>query len=150
VLPAGEHARSQPQGSILQSHGGVGRDHIDVVGLDHSAVGYFLHRDLGGTRQNAPESARVLGIEVLDQHIRHAGLFRQLVEKFGEGFEASGGRTDADDGEGRCIAVAGRVRLAVPRFHFQNGSFHAHRLGRTSSAEQASPAARTNKMSADG
>src|SRR5579872_2489986 len=75
---------------------GVGRNHVDVVGLDPHALLGPLHRHASGAAQDFGEKAAVSRIEMLDQDVRHAGIGGERVEELREGFHASGGSPEAD------------------------------------------------------
>ena len=69
----------------------------------------------------------MLGIEVLHQHERHAGIERQMFEKMGEGFQAASGCSDSDDWKGRGVPPGPELRLRftsrLNRPRLRNGAF---------------------------
>ena len=75
----------------------VGRDDVNVVGLDAEIVGDLLDRHRGDAGEELREGAFVLGVEVLDKYEAQAGVGRQMLEQVGEGFQAAGGSADAND-----------------------------------------------------
>jgi hypothetical protein len=99
-------------------HVGIRGDHVDVIGLRAQPVGDLDDGHRRGSGQHFGQLALVRGIQVLDQHEDHAGVGGKFSQELGEGFEAAGGRADADDREGpRCLSgTAGRaVGRAVGR-----------------------------------
>ena len=88
------------EGAVADRHVRVGRDHVDVVRLHAQAVGDRQdghHRSPG---QDLGELARVLGIQVLNEHERHAGVGGKLPQELAEGLQPAGRGSDTDDREG--------------------------------------------------
>ena len=94
-----------PAGSELQDTPGDGQDRargddVDLVGGDLPAVRRLRDGQAAGLAQQLDQVALVVGVEVLDQHERHAGLLRQLREELADRLQAPGRRPDPDDREG--------------------------------------------------
>ena len=100
--PAVIVAFGQAQDAALDGHVGVGRDHVDAIGLDGHAAGDFVDRHFRGSRENLAERALVRRVHVLDQYERHAGVVWQRLEQGGEGFQAAGGSAYAGHGKRRA------------------------------------------------
>ena len=95
---AADLAGGEVQGMVLNGHGGIGRNDVDVIGLDLHAI---LHFDDGhgcGAGDQLGEHAFVLGIEMLNEDESHSGVGREMGEKFGEGFQAAGRSSNGDNG----------------------------------------------------
>ena len=73
----------------------------DVARLHAQAVGDGDDGDRRGPGQDLGQLALVLGVEVLDERERHAGVGGQLSQELAEGLEPAGGGADADDRERR-------------------------------------------------
>ncbi len=82
-------AWGETQHVIRDRHRGIRRNHVDFVGLDTHPIGHFLHGHVGFPCEEFGEDAVVLGIEVLDQHERHAGIGRKLAHQFAQCFDAA-------------------------------------------------------------
>ncbi len=78
---------------------GVRRDHVDVIRLDPHVVARLADRHARALREQAGEDAVVRRVQMLDQHVSHAEVRREMVEELVEGFEAAGRSADADDRE---------------------------------------------------
>jgi len=81
------------------NHAGVGRDNIDVVGLDGEVVGDLGNVHGGGAGQELGQGAGMVGVEMLDEDEGHAGVWGQVFEQKREGLQASGRGTDSDNRE---------------------------------------------------
>ena len=110
VLSANQRTRRQPQGAVSDGDAGVGRDHIDVVGFDHGAVGDFRDWNLGCPRKDFPQFTGMFWIQVLHQHKRHASFLGQLTQQLRERFQASSGSPDADHRKHRGMTSARCLR----------------------------------------
>ncbi len=108
VAAGGFGARRQSQVSGLDDQVGVGRDHVDVVGGDGRFVDHLGDRHVRLAGQQLGQQAGVLGIEVLDEDVGHAGVVGQVLEELGERFEAAGRGADADDGADTRAVPPGR------------------------------------------
>ena len=92
-------ARREREGAAGDRHVGIRGDHVDVVGLHAQAVG---DRDDGhrrGPGQDLGQLARALGVQVLDDHERHAGAAGNFPQELTDGLEPAGGGADANDRE---------------------------------------------------
>ncbi len=67
------------QDAALDGQSGIGRDHVDVVGLDRRLRRDLLHGHAGVLRQQFGQEARVVGGEVLDEHEGHAAIRRHVA-----------------------------------------------------------------------
>ena len=90
-------ALAQQQPAARDDHLLLGRNQIDVVGLDRHAVLDEVDRQRGVPRQQLVHQALEVGRQVLDDDERHPGVARDVVEEALERFEAAGRRADADD-----------------------------------------------------
>ena len=84
------HGLGQAQAAVVDRQRRARRDEINVLAFDPDAVDHLLDLHRGVAGQQIDHQAFVLGIEMLDQHERHAGAGRQRIEEFPEGFEPSG------------------------------------------------------------
>ena len=82
----------------------VGRNDIDVIGLDPLIVRDLAHRQRRGACQELRERAFVLRIEMLHQHEPHARIERQMREQLRERLEPARRGADADDRKRRAFA----------------------------------------------
>ena len=94
-------ALAQQQAPAGDDHLLLRRDQIDVVRLDQHAVLDEVDRQLGVPREELVHQALEVRRQVLDDHERHAGVLRHVVEEALERFEPAGGSADADDVLGR-------------------------------------------------
>ena len=85
---------------VADSQGLVGRNYINAIRFDGYAFGNLRHRHTGGIGEQPGEQALVLGVQMLDQHKRHAGFRRQRLQQAPEGFQASGRCSHPHDGKG--------------------------------------------------
>ena len=74
-------ARLEFQNALRDAQVRVGRNDINVIGLDPQIVRDLAHRQRGGPRQNLRERAFMLRIEMLHQHEPHARVERQMLEQ---------------------------------------------------------------------
>ena len=100
VLPAHQYPRTQLQQPVLDGQVRVGGNHVGMVRLHQRALNDFGDGDLGCSRQDFPQRAAMFGVEVLHQHERHARLFRQVTQQFGECFQPARRGPNSHDGEG--------------------------------------------------
>ena len=94
-------ASAYPQHAIFYRKIGVGRDDVDVIGLDRRLVGSLAHRELRIAGKNLAEHALVGGVQMLNEDHRDPAILGQRAQQFGECFQAAGRRADADDREPR-------------------------------------------------
>ncbi len=120
VLARGYRPRQELQVSVPDRHVHVGRDDVDVVGLDAHAVQRLGNRHRGRAGEEGRQDALVGRGQVLHEHKRRAGVRGQVLQQLPEGLEAAGGSADANDGKGILGGVAGRggkgLRPAVAAF----------------------------------
>src|SRR5579863_6977946 len=74
-------ARKERQDAVQDPDVGVGRNDIDVIGLDALAILGLAHRHCRRFGQRLGEQAWVRGIEVLNEHEGHSRVARQLGEQ---------------------------------------------------------------------
>ena len=74
-------ARLKLQHALRDAQVRVGRNDIDVIGLDPQIVRDLAHRQRRGARQKLRERAFMLRIEMLHQHEPHARIERQMLEQ---------------------------------------------------------------------
>ena len=108
-----ERARREGQPAAVDRDVRVGRDHVDVVGLDGGAVRGLADRHRRGLGQRVAQEARVRGIEVLDEHERHAAVGGEVLEELGERVQPSRRGADADDRKRGAAGAAGQRRPAA-------------------------------------
>jgi hypothetical protein len=89
--------RVDPERTVDQGNLRVGGNHIDVVRLNAHPAPDLEHAHGRRAAEDLLEHAFALGIEVLDEDVRHARVWRQVLEKLREGLESARGRADADD-----------------------------------------------------
>jgi len=94
----GGHREAQPAGG--EGERGVGRDQVDVIGLDEHAVRDLGEHHGGVLREDLGEHALVVGREVLHQDERRAGVDGHGVEEPLVRLEPARRGADADDDEG--------------------------------------------------
>ena len=92
---------AQQQPPARDDHLLLRRDQVDVVGLDRHPVLDEVDRQLGVPREQLVHQALEVGRQVLDDHERHPGVVRDVVEEALEGLEPAGRCADADDVGGR-------------------------------------------------
>ena len=80
-----------------------GRDHVDMILLDPHAVDRFHYGHGGILAQYLLKQAFMVGREVLDNDISHIRIPGQEGKELLQGFQAAGGRADADDTSGLII-----------------------------------------------
>ena len=85
------------QRAIGNRQRGIGRDHIDVVGLHRFAIGGVHHRHRSAAADQFGQKAVVQRRQVLDQHEGHAAVGRHFREETLERLQPTGRSTDADD-----------------------------------------------------
>ena len=97
VQAPGLLAGTQLQGVIGDGHGGIGRNDVDVIGLNGHAVGHFFDGHGGFLGDQLSEQAVMLGVEMLNEDVGQAGVRRQIGDEFAEGFDAARGGADGND-----------------------------------------------------
>ena len=93
-----------------QAHVRISRDHINVIRFHFDAVGGFHHAHLGLALQQFRQKADVLGIQMLDENERHAGVGWQRLQQFRKCFQASGRGANSHDGENTVWRFVGLLR----------------------------------------
>ena len=83
-------ARGEAKPILAQGEGDIRRDDIDVGGLDAETLVDLRHRHPGLFRQDLGQQALVLGIQMLDDDIRHVAGGRQGRQELRDGFETAG------------------------------------------------------------
>ena len=68
---------------------GVGRDDVDVVGLDCRPIGCLAHRNLRVARKNLAEHALVVGVQMLDEDHSDPAVLRQCAHELRDGLKAA-------------------------------------------------------------
>lgn len=107
VKAAGIAAGRELKAVIGDGHRSIGRNDINMIGLDAHAAGDFLDAHGGFLGEQFGEEAVMLGVEMLDEDEGHAGIGGQVGDEFGEGFDAAGGGADSGNQE---IVLAFRGR----------------------------------------
>jgi hypothetical protein len=72
----------------------VGRDDVDVIGLDPDLVHHLHHGNGGGNLEHAGELAVVVRGQVEDDDVRRARVRLDVGKKLLEGLDAPGGRAE--------------------------------------------------------
>ena len=98
-------ARQKFQPALRNAQIRVGRNDIDMIGLDPQIVRHFAHRHRRRARQKLRERAVMLRIEMLHQHEAQTRIEREVFQQPRERLQSAGGRADADDGNGSCLLV---------------------------------------------
>ncbi len=70
-------ARSQMQALAEERQSGIGRNDVDVAGLNRDAIVNLHHRHRSLLGQQLRQQTVMSGIQVLDDHVRHVALARQ-------------------------------------------------------------------------
>ena len=97
MCPGSRLARLKFQNGVRNGQAGVGRNDIDVVGLDRQVVRHFAHREGSGLGQQARQCAFPRRVEMLHHHEGHIGVCRQMLEQLRERLQTTGRRADTDD-----------------------------------------------------
>jgi hypothetical protein len=87
----------------------IGRHHVHVPRLDRHAVLDLVNRHAGFSCKRFDESARMRGIQMLNQDKRHSQPRRYRAQELAKGFQATRRSPDSDDGKG------GRGQIASSR-----------------------------------
>lgn len=93
-------AGAKLQNSVDDSHRGVRRNYVQVIGLQDRPFHRGLDRNFGFLRQNFCQKTLMPRIEVLHQQKSHPRCGRQLCEQFRDGLQPSGGSADSNHWEG--------------------------------------------------
>src|SRR5215471_6344842 len=102
-------ARGDLQYPARNGHGGVRRNHIDVVWLQRQTVRHLSHPHHGLFGKQLGQDAVVGRIQVLNQNESHSGGGRQSPDEFGKGFDPARRRADGNNQE----SVVTRRRSAL-------------------------------------
>ena len=92
--------RRQVQDPVGDGHADVRRHDVHTAGLDAHAVRRLDDRHPGRSGQDLGQDARVLRVEVLDQHEAHRRLDRQMGQQLRECLQPARGGPDAGDRKG--------------------------------------------------
>ena len=112
---------AQEEATAGDDHLLLGRDQVDVVGLDEHPVLDEVNRQIGVASEELVHEALEVRRQVLDDHERHAARARNVVEERLERLETTGRRADADDV--RRHTLDSRVPRHVFLFHWRNSGF---------------------------
>jgi hypothetical protein len=99
VWAATPRARLQCQNAPRDAKIRIGRNHINVIGLDPEIVGDLMDRHRSGPLQKLCEHAFMLRIKVLHQYKTHARIEWQMLQQLGERLQTTGRRADTNDRE---------------------------------------------------
>ena len=91
-------APRQAEAILAEREHGIGRHHIHVVGLNTQAIMDLLNRHGGLFGEDLRQQAFMIGIEVLNDHVRHGAFRRQRHQKLRDGFESACRSADGDNG----------------------------------------------------
>jgi len=97
--PARLRRGAQVQYSMQDGHVLVGRDHIDAVGPDLGVVFGLHDRHGGAPLEQRRQYTLARRVQVLNDNKGHADRFRHVAQELLQGFKASCGGANADDGE---------------------------------------------------
>ena len=103
---SGPRPRLDKQDSVDDAEVLVARDDVDVIGLYLLVVRDFANRKRSGSSQDLRQSAFMLRIQVLDQHVGHSRVGRQGGEQMTERIEAASRSPDTDDRERRVKSAS--------------------------------------------
>ena len=93
-------ARDQLQHLAFDGDVVLPRRDVDVVGLDRRVLLDLGDRHPASLGQQLGQDAFVVGVEVLHEHVGHAGVDRQRPQELSECVQPAGRGPHADDGEG--------------------------------------------------
>ena len=132
-LAANFFAGGEVQSALGNGHGGVWGDDVNAIGLDDHGVanladghGSFFGNELG-------KQAVMLGVEMLDEDEGHAGVWREVAEQLGNGFQAARGSSDGNNEE----MVIGTSAMIPVAFWFGGfGGLCLHRSSRQQAANR--------------
>lgn len=96
MLPPHGRPGEQLEGIVGDHHVGVGRDHVNMVGLHLHAVADLQDWHRAAFRKQFRQQAFVLRIQVLHEHEGHPGVPAEVPQESGKRFQAAGGCTDAN------------------------------------------------------
>ncbi len=101
----------------------VGRQAVDVVDLDRDSVGRGGDGHGGGAAEDLDQATLVMGIEVMDDDQRDAGVGPQLPQQLGRGRESAGRCADPHDRKGgrRPGGRAGGIGAGRAFVHLETG-----------------------------
>lgn len=118
-------ARSKQQNPIGSDHDFVAGNHIDMIGFHLHIVGDFQNWNPRHLLQELRQHAFMARIQMLYEHVGHAGIFRNRFEEFFKGIQSAGRCADTHHGK-----KVGR-RLKAGRIYFGCGfGFHKSRVVR--------------------
>jgi hypothetical protein len=123
--------RGEVQPPVLYREVLAGRNDVNVVGLDLRAVGGLGDGQGGAGLEQVGQFTLVVGVQVLHEHERHAGILRERFEERLHGPQPARAGPDADDGEGQILALrlrSGGAGRRVGRF-FEGGAVRFGRAG---------------------
>ena len=108
--PARRGRLEQVQDSVQDGHVLVRRNHINAFRPHRGAVLDLDHLHPRDTLEQFDHDAFTRRVEVLNNNERHAAARRHPPQKLIQGFESTGGGTDADDGKRRARGRGERFR----------------------------------------
>ena len=73
--------------ALRNCQGRVGGDDVDMVFLDDPAFRRFGNLQRGLLRQNFPQHARMVRVQMLNEEKRHAAVRGKIGEQLGNGFQ---------------------------------------------------------------
>ena len=93
------HAWGEPQAPQLDCQIGVRGDDVDAITLDALFVNRLRNLHLGFASKDFSQHARVIRVEVLDEHNRHPRTGREAPHQHRKGLEPPGRCANAHDGK---------------------------------------------------
>jgi len=76
---------------IVNGHGGVGGNDVNLIRLDRHAIGNFFDAHGGFLREEFSEHAVMGGVEMLHEDEGHAGIGGDVTEEFRDCFDSACG-----------------------------------------------------------
>ncbi len=134
MMPARTDCFGHPQVAVAHREVLVGRDHVDVIGLQRGRLSDLYDRHPGRTLQDLVGDALVLGRQVQDHHEGQPGLLRHVLEERFQRNQSAGRRAQPDDRKRQVAAITG-VRIARDSGFVIGPGFVGHGSPRASSME---------------
>ena len=123
-------AGSQAQRPLGNRYAGVPRNYVHVIALNLHTAASLAHRHFRLAGEDFGQHTDVFGVQMLHEDERHSVVLGKRMQKFGEGFQTSGGCAHTDDRK-----VIGSGRTGSWRGWTATGA-HARRLNHAGAAVQ--------------
>jgi hypothetical protein len=109
-------SRREVEDAARDGHLRAGRDHVDAIDLHHHPLVHRRDLQRRDPREQLDEVAGVRRVEVLHDDDRETRLVADVPKELRDRAEATGGRTDRDNGKGRFRHFLRVVRRAAGGF----------------------------------